>query len=231
MHEVQACNDMTVEEALGHKDCLWGDWGPYGFCSKTCGGGQRDRTRQILQVRVGGGKECEGSQKETAQCNPELCNTASEADADCVWSLWSTWGDCSAKCGGGEMKRYRYVASSARNYGAACLPEDSREVVPCMTQPCGAQLFCVWTDWSAFTPCSSTCGSGTKKRSRTLGTSEVAPPGPVLDATYTLAIAGVTFSGTSALAMSASAGFAVVIGVVSLARRVRRSSGYGSVQE
>jgi hypothetical protein len=59
----------------------------------------------------------------------------------------------------------------------------------------------------------------------------VAPPGPVLDATYTLAIAGVTFSGTSALAMSASAGFAVVIGVVSLARRVRRSSGYGSVQE
>jgi hemicentin len=229
MHEVRACNDKPLSEALEWKDCVWDEWAPYGFCSKTCGGGQRARSREIHQLRVGGGKECEGAQKETAPCNTELCNTLSEADQDCQWAPWSAWAACSATCGGGETKRYRYISHTARNYGKECVPEDSREVEPCNEQPCGEKLFCVWAEWGSYTPCSTTCGSGTKKRSRNLESSHHAPVGEALDTTY-LAIAGVTFSGPSALALSGSAGFAVVVGTVLLARRARRSS-YGSVQE
>jgi hypothetical protein len=178
---------------------------------------------------LGAGKECEGSQKETAPCNAELCDAASEANQDCQWAPWSQWGACSATCDGGETKRYRYVSKSARNYGKECLPEDSRQVRACNMEPCGTKLFCVWADWGAYTPCSTSCGAGTKKRSRALESSHTAPVGEALDTTY-LAIAGVTLSGPSVLALSGSAGFAAVIGTVMLARRLRRSS-YTSVQE
>jgi hypothetical protein len=228
MHEVRACNDAKMAEALGYLDCQWGEWEQYGFCSKTCGGGQKARVRQIKQLRVGGGAECEGSQKETHQCNAQLCNGPSDMDHDCVWSPWSDWGDCDAQCGGGEKKRYRYISESAMNYGKQCHPKDSREVMPCNTHQCGKELFCVWAEWGDYTPCSATCGAGTKKRNRVLEQSHAAVPG-ALDTTY-LALGGVTLSGPSAFALSGSAGFAAVLGAVALARIMRRSS-YGTVQE
>jgi len=54
-------------------DCLWGSYGEWSTCSKTCGGGERTRTRNETTPASNGGQECEGDSTETENCNQEEC--------------------------------------------------------------------------------------------------------------------------------------------------------------
>ena len=52
----------------------WREWGAYGSCSKTCGGGTRVRHRQCTAPRPShGGKDCPGVSSESISCNQQLC--------------------------------------------------------------------------------------------------------------------------------------------------------------
>lgn len=55
--------ETAVCEPECHKppaDCVFSDWSAWSTCDKECGGGQRIRTRTILENLVNGGKACEG---------------------------------------------------------------------------------------------------------------------------------------------------------------------------
>ena len=54
-------------------DCTWTPYGDWTDCSRTCGGGVRHATREILQVPDHGGKTCEGSALKTETCNEQNC--------------------------------------------------------------------------------------------------------------------------------------------------------------
>jgi len=54
-------------------DCLWGSYGEWSNCSKTCGGGERTRTRNETTPASNGGQECDGDSTETENCNQEEC--------------------------------------------------------------------------------------------------------------------------------------------------------------
>ncbi|CAK0844055.1 unnamed protein product [Prorocentrum cordatum] len=56
-------------------DCAWGEYGSWGKCSKSCGGGTRQRTRTEKSPAKGGGKPCEGSTTESGECNTKACPT------------------------------------------------------------------------------------------------------------------------------------------------------------
>lgn len=58
------------------------------------------------------------------------------APLDCEMSEWAEWGECSAKCRGGEHNRTRHIISQPRYGGKDCGPEF--EVQPCNTGLCGA---------------------------------------------------------------------------------------------
>ena len=45
LHEVKGCNPQLCEKP---QDCVWGDWGAWGACSKDCGYGERNRFRHII---------------------------------------------------------------------------------------------------------------------------------------------------------------------------------------
>ena len=52
----------------------WGNWGNYGACSKTCGGGTKERTRKCDNpAPAHGGKGCEGSASQSLECNTLKC--------------------------------------------------------------------------------------------------------------------------------------------------------------
>ncbi len=143
-------------------DCAVSDWTEWGKCSKTCGGGTKERIKTIIIEPQDGGKACPDSKDltETQKCNEQAC------PVDCEVDNWTDWGKCSATCGGGTQERTRKVKTQAQNGGKAC--PVLTETQACNTQPCPVDCEVdKWTDWGI---CSKTCGSGTQNRSRNVKT-------------------------------------------------------------
>ncbi|KAJ0026622.1 hypothetical protein NQD34_017622 [Periophthalmus magnuspinnatus] len=55
----------------------WGEFGPYGPCSRTCGTGVSMRTRKCITSRTDGGHNCVGSSKSYRICNTRECPAGS----------------------------------------------------------------------------------------------------------------------------------------------------------
>uniref|UniRef100_A0A3B5LCB0 Papilin b, proteoglycan-like sulfated glycoprotein n=1 Tax=Xiphophorus couchianus TaxID=32473 RepID=A0A3B5LCB0_9TELE len=55
----------------------WGEFGPYGPCSRTCGTGVAMRTRKCITSRTDGGHNCVGSSKSFLTCNTHACPVGS----------------------------------------------------------------------------------------------------------------------------------------------------------
>ena len=55
-------------------DCEYSYWSEWEECSKTCGGGNQTRTRQVIREAWYGGTKCSEEDKlESASCNQEPC--------------------------------------------------------------------------------------------------------------------------------------------------------------
>ena len=67
------------------ENCLWSSWSEWTPCSKTCGKGQRTKTRTVLRTAKNGGKDCTGNSRRTQQCRMKKC-----PDVDTL----STFSDC-----------------------------------------------------------------------------------------------------------------------------------------
>ncbi|GIY13520.1 hypothetical protein CDAR_68362 [Caerostris darwini] len=80
------------------------------------------------------------------------------------WSNWQSWEQCSSSCGDGRQIRQRFCNDpSPRNGGKTCIGIPS-EVKHCYKRPCPVSG--EWGNWMDWTPCSSSCGVGVRKRSR-----------------------------------------------------------------
>ena len=56
-------------------DCAVGHWGPYAACSAPCGGGVKERRRQVIRVPLFQGRMCP-TLAQTKPCNPMPCTAA-----------------------------------------------------------------------------------------------------------------------------------------------------------
>lgn len=89
--------------------------------------------------------------------NPFLLTDSGNTEGG--WSEWSEWTECSRQCGGGRQQKTR----TCDGYRSSdCDGPNMMERV-CNLQSCKGVWGC-WTDWS---PCTVTCGQGTRSRSRT----------------------------------------------------------------
>ena len=92
-------------------DCEFGDW-LESACSKSCGGGYKLHTREIVKEAQDHGV-CVGDRHKVSHCNEASC------DKDCQWSDWSPT-ECSETCGGGVRNLSRTVLSNATGSGLSC---------------------------------------------------------------------------------------------------------------
>ena len=142
-----------MTEDCNEQECpKWSEWSNWTPCTQSCGGGQKTRQRDCLLNYQRGSNDfgCVGDSDETVSCNEQKCP---------IWTEWSDWTDCSATCGGGEQSRVRQcVLPKERASGCNGDSEQSRK---CKEEPCP-----VWTPWTDWTECSTTCGGGTRFKVR-----------------------------------------------------------------
>eukprot|EP00927_Polykrikos_kofoidii_P046142 TRINITY_DN40342_c0_g1_i1.p1 TRINITY_DN40342_c0_g1~~TRINITY_DN40342_c0_g1_i1.p1 ORF type:complete len:1783 (+),score=246.39 TRINITY_DN40342_c0_g1_i1:177-5525(+) len=152
----------------GHRptlDCSFSLWALWSDCTRSCRGGQKYRTRDVVRQSQGGGKFCSGRLHETVTCNRVNC--PGEGRVDCRWAAWSDWSICSDDCGGGQTSRSRSVEVAPRNGGKVCDAKVAAEMAQCKNDRCkGQDLDCKWTHWSDWSECSKTCGGGRRFRIR-----------------------------------------------------------------
>jgi hypothetical protein len=161
-------------------NCVMHPWGNFGLCKngvKDCGDGIETRTRTMAGNAVWGGKACPATDDERScslgPCSVDCTVTAWKPDITGGQADWDhfeeddesdkgTWSVCSKTCGIGIRKRIRDVLSNATN-GGTC-PELTEEV-ECKIKDCPVD--CVMSEWTGWTGCTKTCGTGIQKKSRT----------------------------------------------------------------
>jgi uncharacterized protein YukE len=152
LSEKRSCNTQPCPV-----DCQLSNWSDWSACTTSCGGGTQSRTRSVLVNPANGGKSCD-ILKEDRACNTHSCKV------DCQVGNWSGWSICSKSCGGGTQTRYRNITVHPANGGASC--PNLSESQYCNIEACPVD--CQVGNWSGWTSCSNSCGSGTQKRYRSI---------------------------------------------------------------
>jgi len=153
--ETQACNTQAC--AVNGN---WGDWGAYGKCSKSCGGGVQERSRSCDNpAPSSGGSACAGENKETQACNAGGCPVNGN------WGDWGAYGACSTTCGAGVQERSRPCNNPAPSNGGSSCGGSSKETKSCNAGKCPVNG--KWTPWGSYGKCSKFCGDGVATRTRT----------------------------------------------------------------
>ncbi|XP_078373577.1 properdin-like [Oculina patagonica] len=137
----------------------WSSWSEWAPCSTTCGKGLKKRMRNCTNpAPANGGKSCYGVAIETKSCSLKFC------PVDGNWSSWSEWAPCSTTCGAGLQLRMRNCTNPAPDNGGKCCSGNGMEAKSCSLKLCPVDGN--WSSWSAWAPCSKTCGVDFQRRVR-----------------------------------------------------------------
>lgn len=211
------------------QDCLLTDWKDWSDCTATCGGGQMVRMRRVKSEAKSGGLPCNNTISETIPCGTDACRLGKKV-VNCLWGEWGPFGACD-KCGG-QKRRYRHIEKTPEHGGLACEHKASEEFMNC-TRHCHDRQYCVWSDWSDYGECTTTCGAGSKKRNRTLKLLQkmpevAAPPPEKLYDTLRVQAQQVESSRTQEMVIAFACGCVSFVVLLSVGRAWRSSSVEGT---
>jgi len=116
-------------------DCELESWSDYSKCSAQCGGGVKQRLRDVRVAMRNGGNAC-GETSQTKACNVQAC------EKDCELGAWAEWGPCSKDCDGGTQKRQKFVSQQAEGEGKCPGKWSSKrlEYKECNMDQCGLTM-------------------------------------------------------------------------------------------
>ena len=118
------------------RDCIVGDWEPWGKCSKTCGGGIQTRIRKVKYPAQFGGQKCPPLENKRV-CNTQTCsspNFTEETDAGFYKNnklQFLGWTPSTAR-GTGRLKECQADCDTDRDCapGLKCFERRGNEKVP-----------------------------------------------------------------------------------------------------
>ncbi|XP_023213276.1 hemicentin-1-like isoform X2 [Centruroides sculpturatus] len=112
-------------------DGNWAHWNEWSPCSRSCGAGTRIRKRMCdSPAPNNGGRYCLGLSQQTDYCNNNHCPIHGG------WSTWSSWGECSATCSGGQRKSFRTCTNPTPSQGGRPCVGPSYKTEFCNVQSC-----------------------------------------------------------------------------------------------
>lgn len=164
-HGGKTCNldlletaECEITNCEASSDCELTQWSEWTQCDEMYV--QTYRRREVIKEPEGKGKLCNASLKETLGCTPLEAS-------DCELSDWRPWSACTASCNGGQRFRDRNVLKPPRR-GGTCPNVQLRETNGCGTASCSSSgpQDCELGEWAAWSDCSSSCGEGSRVRSR-----------------------------------------------------------------
>jgi len=143
-------------------------WSRWSKCTQTCGGGHRERSRDVIPGTPGG-EECPRDLVEREYCNENPCVVDGE------WSAWNAWSKCEVKCGGGIRIRKRSCNDPAPSDGGDDCRGSAIEVEECNSQKCKNSDCGPYKEWSY--KCKSTLSCHDAADSDALVEPEICQPG------------------------------------------------------
>lgn len=171
----QDCPDLTEHEVCEPQacpeDCEIGQWSAYGDCSLTCDGGVRVQTRVVVEA-IAGGKACPASERNGA-CEHNPC------PINCDVGDWEDWGSCSASCQDttGAITNFRTRERKILTVGdhggnQTCPMTIEHDNFSCSAGTTSEGTFpscpidCAVTQFSEWTTCALSCGTGFQYKER-----------------------------------------------------------------
>lgn len=139
------------------QDSAWTSWSQ---CSATCKG-TRKRTRPSCPASDP--STCSLGQDQPCNQNKE-CPT-SPRPVNCL-KEWSEWSACSVSCGEGSRERFTKVVRKASNGGRTCSRQTKKQSTRCNQHDCPSQAVEILGSWGNWSPCTATCGDGSRSRQR-----------------------------------------------------------------
>ncbi|XP_062609288.1 A disintegrin and metalloproteinase with thrombospondin motifs adt-1-like [Saccostrea cucullata] len=116
----------------------WSSWSEWNTCSKSCGNGTKDRSRDCNNpTPMYGGDFCNGSSMNTTLCNTDEC----PSPIDGGWGSWGSWSLCTKTCDAGTKYRSRSCNNPYPQYGGAGCSGTLQVYTYCNTNVCPGWLF------------------------------------------------------------------------------------------
>ena len=154
--EIQQCNTQHCPINGGYTQ-----WTHFSACSRTCGTGKMNRSRYCTNPKPQyEGSNCShlGLPVEVRPCFSRHCPVHGG------FSEWSKFSECLRPCGVGLRNRTRYCTNPEPMYGGRDCRGEQIEFQVCNVFPCPVDGN--YAQWSTFSSCSKSCGSGTMRRTR-----------------------------------------------------------------
>ncbi|UJR31957.1 hypothetical protein I4U23_019430 [Adineta vaga] len=137
----------------------WSQWSSWSSCSVSCGNGTQYQTRACnTSTPTMGGLLCSGDALRTQNCNTNV-----SCPINGNWSEWGSYSPCSTTCGAGVHTRIRYC-NNTNNFNELCIGP-ALEIATC-NENTTCPLIGVWENWTSWSVCSGTCGTGLQVRTR-----------------------------------------------------------------
>lgn len=158
--------DSNQSKHCSKKPCSvhgeWSEWSNWTDCSKTCDIGQQTRTRLCISPNiksVGRASDlifCTGNETDMRVCVKGPCSRQD------IWTAWTSWSRCSVTCGLGKQQRSRNCSRNGDLSPEVC--QGSLMQVKSCYHDCPVNGG--WSEWSNWTACSASCGTGVQVKFR-----------------------------------------------------------------